>query len=157
MPFLPPNQQCQSTEGTCDWQLMRSVKCAGPDSDVYNMSDAPTAAAADAPWQRRMRELQGAVILASLGEVVLGMTGLVGLLVRYIGPLTIAPVITMIALPMVSVSTSYAQHNWWIALLYVPPPDFLVVYFRRVMVQLRSTLILRLFVCLLLCPSRGAE
>ena len=115
---------------------MRSVKCAGPDSDVYNMSDVPTAAAAaaagDAPWQRRMRELQGAVILASLGEVVLGMTGLVGLLVRYIGPLTIAPVITMIALPMVSVSTSYAQHNWWIALLYVQPPDFLVVYFRRV-------------------------
>ena len=155
MPFLPPNQQCQSTGGTCDWQLMRSVKCAGPDSDVYNMSDAPTAAAADAPWQRRMRELQGAVILASLGEVVLGMTGLVGLLVRYIGPLTIAPVITMIALPMVSVSTSYAQHNWWIALLYVPPP--------RLPCGLlpprdqRSTLILRLFVCLLLCPSRGAE
>jgi len=102
-----------------------------------------------------MRELQGAVILASLGEVVLGMTGLVGLLVRYIGPLTIAPVITMIALPMVSVSTSYAQHNWWIALLYVPPP--------RLPCGLlpprdqRSTLILRLFVCLLLCPSRGAE
>ena len=139
---------------------MRSVKCAGPDSDVYNMSDAPTAAAAaaaagDAPWQRRMRELQGAVILASLGEVVLGMTGLVGLLVRYIGPLTIAPVITMIALPMVSVSTSYAQHNWWIALLYVPPsrlPCGLLPPRDQ-----RSTLILRLFVCLLLCPSRGAE
>jgi len=83
--------------------------------------------AVDAPWQRRMRELQGAVILASLGEVVLGMTGLVGVLVRYIGPLTIAPVITMIALPMVNVSTNYAQHNWWIAFLYVRPSTSMII------------------------------
>ena len=94
------------------------VKCAGTGGDVYNTTDMPAAAAA-AAWQRRMRELQGAVILASLGEVLLGMTGLVGLLVRYIGPLTIAPVITMISLPMVDVSADYARHNWWIALLYV--------------------------------------
>ena len=111
------------------------MKCAGLlNSDIYNMSDNSTTAAAaaaagddngatDAPWLRRMRELQGAVILASLGEVVLGVTGLIGLLVRYIGPLTIAPVITMIALPMVQVAANYAQRNWWIALLYAQLPS----------------------------------
>jgi len=70
-------------------------------------------------WQRGMRELQGAVILASLVEVVLGVTGLVGVLLRYIGPLTIAPVITMIALALINVSANYSQHNWLIAFLYV--------------------------------------
>jgi len=74
-----------------------------------------------------MRELQGAVILASLGEVVLGTTGLIGVLVRYIGPLTIAPVITMIALPMVKLSADYVQQNWGIAFLYVPLSNVLYI------------------------------
>jgi len=80
------------------------------------------AAAADVnndDWQRRMRELQGAIILASLVEVVLGVTGLVGVILRYIGPLTIAPVITMVALSLVPEASKYCQHNWLIAFLYV--------------------------------------
>jgi len=109
-----------------------AVKCAGHNNETAdangsnNMSIAVTAAAAAAAgdvssddWQRRMRELQSAIILASLFEVVLGMTGVVGLLLRYIGPMTIAPVITMVALPVVSVASDYCQHNWLIAFLYV--------------------------------------
>jgi len=110
------------------------VKCAGQNNETtisYNISyinssqvNSTTAAAdaGDAPWQRRMRELQGAIILASLVEVVLGITGIVGTLVRFIGPLTIAPVITMIALPLANIASNYAQSNWWIAFLYVPLP-----------------------------------
>jgi len=110
------------------------VQCAGVNGDVYNSSNISATAAddgkdgaIDAPWQRRMRELQGAVILASLGEVVLGTTGLIGVLVRYIGPLTIAPVITMIALPMVKLSADYVQQNWGIAFLYVPLSNVLYI------------------------------
>jgi len=47
------------------------------------------------------------------------MTGAVGALRRYIGPLTVASVITMIALSLINVTASFAQHNWLIAFLYV--------------------------------------
>ena len=91
--------------------------------DINNTNNnTRIAAAADVnndDWQRRIRELQGAVILASLVEVVLGVTGLVGVLLRYIGPLTIAPVITMVALPLVNECSKYCQYNWLIAFLYV--------------------------------------
>jgi len=84
-----------------------------------SLSVTVTAAAADDDdWKRRMRELQGAIILASLVEVTLGVTGVVGVLLRYIGPLTVASVITMIALPLVDVIAGYCQHNWIIAFLY---------------------------------------
>jgi len=54
-----------------------------------------------------------------LTQVALGMTGAVGALRRYIGPLTVASVITMIALSLINVTASFAQHNWLIAFLYV--------------------------------------
>ena len=101
-------------------------KCVGHDDETNNATNtvAAAAGAGDEDWQRRMRELQGAIILASLVEVVLGLTGLVGVLLRFIGPLTIAPVITMVALPLVNVVSSYAQHNWLIAFLYVRFVDY---------------------------------
>jgi len=103
------------------------AKCAGQYNetlDANNMTNNTMIAAAASDvnsddWQRRMRELQGGFILASLVETVLGVTGLVGVLLHYIGPLTIAPVITMIALSLVNVTSGYCQHNWFIAFLYV--------------------------------------
>lgn len=66
-----------------------------------------------------MREIQGAVIVASFGEVLIGLTGLVGLLLRFIGPLTVAPIITILGISLFSVAADYCAHNWWIAFLLV--------------------------------------
>ena len=106
-----------------------TAKCAGGKDETTRVnntdSDELVAAAVAADddinndWQRRMRELQGAIILASLVEVTLGVTGVVGVLLRYIGPLTIASVITMVGLPLIDVIASFAEHNWLIAFLYV--------------------------------------
>jgi len=111
------------------WKVM-TVKCAGGKDETARVnntdSDELVAAAAaadddnvDNDWQRRMRELQGAIILVSLVEVTIGMTGVMGVLVHYIGPLTVASVITMVGLPLIDVIASFAQHNWLIAFLYV--------------------------------------
>jgi len=95
-----------------------NVKHAGGQNDSNDThSDDSTAADAADDWKRRMREVQGAIMVASLVEVILGLTGLVGVLLRYIGPLTVASVIAMVALPMVDVASSYCQHNWSIAFL----------------------------------------
>jgi len=102
--------------------LVIAVECTdGKNETTHASNDSLSVTAAaddDDDWKRRMRELQGAIILASLVEVTLGVTGVVGVLLRYIGPLTVASVITMIALPLVDVIAGYCQHNWIIAFLY---------------------------------------
>ena len=46
-------------------------------------------------WEVRMQYVQGAIILGSLVEIGVGATGLVGRLLRFIGPITIAPIFSL--------------------------------------------------------------
>ena len=57
--------------------------------------------------------------MASLFEIVLGVSGLIGLLLRYIGPLATAPTITLVGLALFDAAASFASKNWYIALAYV--------------------------------------
>uniref|UniRef100_A0A4W6E2U0 Solute carrier family 23 member 1 n=1 Tax=Lates calcarifer TaxID=8187 RepID=A0A4W6E2U0_LATCA len=47
-------------------------------------------------WQPRIREIQGAIIVSSLLELLIGLCGMPGLLLEYIGPLTITPTVSLI-------------------------------------------------------------
>ncbi|CAG7834205.1 unnamed protein product [Allacma fusca] len=78
-------------------------------------------------WQTRMRELQGAIIIASLFEVVFGALGIVGLVLKYITPLTIAPAIAMIGISLFTVAGQHASSNWGISGLTI----FLVLVFSQ--------------------------
>ena len=66
-----------------------------------------------------MREIQGGLLVASLAQMIIGATGLASVLLRYIGPLTMAPVITLVAVPLFNVAAGFCEKNWWIAFLYV--------------------------------------
>ncbi|XP_078311384.1 solute carrier family 23 member 2-like [Crassostrea virginica] len=69
------------------------------------------------PWERRMREVQGNLILASVTQVVVGSLGLVGLILRFVGPLTIAPTISLIGLSLTHVVSNFCDKQWGISLL----------------------------------------
>ena len=56
-------------------------------------------------------------MVASLFEVVIGFTGLIGLLLRFIGPLSITPTITLIGLGLFRLAAAKAATQWWIALM----------------------------------------
>lgn len=51
-------------------------------------------------WEVRMQHVQGAIILGALVEIVIGASGLVGKMLRFVGPLTIAPTIALIGLSL---------------------------------------------------------
>nr|WP_232688692.1 solute carrier family 23 protein [Halobacterium zhouii] len=72
-------------------------------------------ASSGAGWETMILELQGAVIVAGLVEVLIGYVGLFGYLKRYVGPIVIAPVIALIGLSLFNVGqiTSPTQ-NWWL-------------------------------------------
>uniref|UniRef100_A0A3Q3W5L6 Uncharacterized protein n=1 Tax=Mola mola TaxID=94237 RepID=A0A3Q3W5L6_MOLML len=73
----------------------------------------------DEVWMARMREIQGAILVASLLQLVLGLSGLVGLVLRFIGPLAIAPTINLIGLSLFIEAGKKSGGHWGIAALTV--------------------------------------
>lgn len=59
-------------------------------------------------WKPRIREIQGAIIVSSLLQVIIGATGTMGFLMKYIGPLTITPAIALIGLSLFDVAAESA-------------------------------------------------
>nr|XP_008506874.1 PREDICTED: solute carrier family 23 member 1-like [Equus przewalskii] len=78
-------------------------------------------------WQKRIRELQGAIMVASCVQILVGFSGLIGLLMRFIGPLTIAPTISLVALPLFSSAGNNAGTHWGVAAVTI----FLIVLFSQ--------------------------
>uniref|UniRef100_UPI003AAA2AC8 solute carrier family 23 member 1 n=1 Tax=Centroberyx gerrardi TaxID=166262 RepID=UPI003AAA2AC8 len=73
----------------------------------------------DEVWMSRMREIQGAILVSSLLQIVLGFSGLVGLVLRFIGPLAIAPTINLIGLSLFIEAGKKSGGHWGIAALTV--------------------------------------
>ena len=63
-----------------------------------------------------MRQIQGAIIVASLFQLIIGYFGIIGLILRFITPLTIAPAVSMVGLALFEVAGSYASGHWGIAI-----------------------------------------
>lgn len=78
-------------------------------------------------WYPRIREIQGAIIISSLVEVCIGALGLPGVLLKYIGPLTITPTVALIGLSGFQAAGERAGKHWGIAMLTI----FLVLLFSQ--------------------------
>ncbi|CAK8682676.1 unnamed protein product [Clavelina lepadiformis] len=87
---------------------------------LYNDTDGSIVDGTEV-WQRRMREVQGAIAVASSLQVILGFSGAIGFLLRYIGPLTIAPAVALIGLDLFSTASYNAEPQWGIAMLFYFP------------------------------------
>uniref|UniRef100_F6S5U1 Solute carrier family 23 member 1 n=1 Tax=Equus caballus TaxID=9796 RepID=F6S5U1_HORSE len=70
-------------------------------------------------WHPRMREVrlhvQGAIIVSSIVEVVIGLMGLPGALLSYIGPLTVTPTVSLIGLSVFQDAGDRAGSHWGIS------------------------------------------
>lgn len=64
-------------------------------------------------------QLQGSIMVASLLQIALGFSGLISFLMRFIGPLTIAPTISLIGLSLYDAAGAKAGTHWGIAAMYV--------------------------------------
>lgn len=72
------------------------------------------AALTESGWEVRMQHIQGAVILGALVEIIVGYSGAVGKLLRFVGPLTIAPTIALIGLALFKFGAPVAGTHWGI-------------------------------------------
>ncbi|XP_074650435.1 solute carrier family 23 member 1-like [Tubulanus polymorphus] len=67
-------------------------------------------------WQSRIREVQGAIIGASMIQIVFGFSGIMGFILRFIGPIVIAPTISLVGLSLFVPAAEMASKQWWIAI-----------------------------------------
>uniref|UniRef100_T1J1F0 Uncharacterized protein n=1 Tax=Strigamia maritima TaxID=126957 RepID=T1J1F0_STRMM len=73
----------------------------------------------DGIWQQRISMVQGSLMCASLLQIALGITGLIGYCLPYITPLVIFPVQTLYGFAVLEESVDYCSGNWLIAILTV--------------------------------------
>lgn len=70
------------------------------------------AALANAGWEVRLQHLQGAIIAGAAFEILVGYTGMVGAMLRFVGPITIAPTIALIGLSLFEFGAPKAGGHW---------------------------------------------
>jgi nucleobase transporter 1/2 len=87
------------------------------------------AALANSGWEVRMTHIQGAVIAGSLFEMLIGFTGLMGRMLKFVGPITIAPTIAMIGLSLFKFGAPVAGTHWGIGGLTI----LLIIIFSQYM------------------------
>ncbi|XP_030577694.1 solute carrier family 23 member 1-like [Archocentrus centrarchus] len=83
-------------------------------------------------WQTRMRTLQGSIMVASLLQVLVGFSGLIGFLMRFIGPLTIAPTVSLIGLSLYDSAGVKAGSHWGISAMTAALIILFSQYLRRI-------------------------
>ncbi|KAF7707708.1 hypothetical protein HF521_018926 [Silurus meridionalis] len=88
-------------------------------------------------WKMRIREIQGAILVASLLQVVLGLSGLVGFVLKFIGPLSIAPTINLIGLSLFIQAGKKSGSHWGISAMTV----FLILFFSQYLSKIKVPLI----------------
>ncbi|XP_064613919.1 solute carrier family 23 member 1-like [Liolophura sinensis] len=105
--------------------------CPFTDKNNCSLSEAeiPTVGSDEhrAMWQERIAEIQGAILVSALFQVVIGFSGLMGFILRFIGPLAIVPTITLIGLSLFGAAAAQAANMWWIAVLTM----FLIALFSQ--------------------------
>ena len=56
-------------------------------------------------------QIQGGIAVSALLQVIIGATGIVGLVLRFVGPLTVVPTIVLVGLPLFEVAYGYSSKN----------------------------------------------
>lgn len=68
-------------------------------------------------WQLQIQEVAGAIMIASVVEIFLGYTGIMGQVKKLISPIVIGPTIAMIGLALFSIGAPWMAKNWIISLI----------------------------------------
>ncbi|XP_071961147.1 solute carrier family 23 member 1-like isoform X2 [Antedon mediterranea] len=82
-----------------------------------NQSDEYIKEKSTEEWQSRITEIQGAIMVASVFQVLIGFSGIMGVILHFIGPLAIAPTIALIGLSLFGAAADKAGVHWGISFL----------------------------------------
>ncbi len=88
-----------------------------PTFAILSMVTAEKFAGAGPLWQIKIQHVAGAIMIASVVEIVLGYTGIMGKVRRLISPIVIGPTIAMIGLALFNIGAPWMATNWIISII----------------------------------------
>ncbi|OWF55077.1 solute carrier family 23 member 1-like [Mizuhopecten yessoensis] len=86
-------------------------------NNITNTTETKFPEGSDEIILHSIQALQGSLLAAGAVHFLLGATGLVGFLLRFIGPITIVPTILLIGIYMTKAVIKFAQVNWPLSLM----------------------------------------
>lgn len=89
----------------------------GPTFAIVGMVAAKKLSGSEPLWQIQIQEVAGAIMIASVVEIVAGYTGIMGQVRKLISPVVIGPTIAMIGLALFSIGAPWMASNWVISLI----------------------------------------
>jgi nucleobase transporter 1/2 len=90
----------------------------GPTFAILGLCTAELATSAGLPlWQLKIQMVAGSIMVASVVEIVLGYTGIMGQVRKLISPIVIGPTIAMIGLALFGIGAPWMATNWIISLI----------------------------------------
>jgi uracil-xanthine permease len=89
----------------------------GPTFAIIGMVAAKKLTGAEPMWQIQIQHVAGAIMIASVFEIVLGYTGIMGQVRKIISPIVIGPTIAMIGLALYGIGAPWMASNWIISLI----------------------------------------
>jgi xanthine/uracil permease len=89
----------------------------GPTFAILGMVAAKKLVGPEPLWQIQIQEVAGAIMIASVVEIVLGYTGIMGQVRKIISPIVIGPTIAMIGLALFGIGAPWMATNWIISLI----------------------------------------
>jgi xanthine/uracil permease len=89
----------------------------GPTFAILGMVTAEKFGGQGPLWHIQIQHVAGAIMIASVFEIVLGYTGIMGQVRKLISPITIGPTIAMIGLALFSIGAPWMASNWIISLI----------------------------------------
>jgi uracil-xanthine permease len=89
----------------------------GPTFAIIGMVAAKQLTGPEPMWQIQIQHVAGAIMVASVFEIILGYTGIMGYVRRLISPIVIGPTIAMIGLALFGIGAPWMASNWIISLI----------------------------------------
>ncbi|MBW2488093.1 MAG: xanthine permease, partial [Deltaproteobacteria bacterium] len=89
----------------------------GPTFAIIGMVAAKELTGPEPMWQIQIQHVAGAIMIASVFEIVLGYTGIMGQVRKIISPIVIGPTIAMIGLALYGIGAPWMASNWIISLI----------------------------------------
>jgi len=91
----------------------------GPTFAIIGMVAAKKLTGAEPMWQIQIQHVAGAIMIASVFEIVLGYTGIMGHVRKIISPIVIGPTIAMIGLALFGIGAPWMATNWIVSLITI--------------------------------------
>ncbi|KAL4217703.1 hypothetical protein ACF0H5_022444 [Mactra antiquata] len=126
--LIPTISLMLQSQWKCEWKEARELYGPNVNFTAIGLAEVGSPAHKE-EWKSRVREVQGAIMVASLFQVLIGLSGIMTFALRFIGPLSIAPIITLTGFSLFPIGTGLASGHWWIALT----TTFLVLMFSQYM------------------------